>query len=35
VTAPVAHHVLDAISARALGIRPGGALIVRPDAVPV
>jgi putative polyketide hydroxylase len=35
VAAPVAHHVLDAMSARSLGIRPGGALVVRPDAVPV
>jgi 2-polyprenyl-6-methoxyphenol hydroxylase-like FAD-dependent oxidoreductase len=31
---PVTVRSLDAIAARALGIRPGGALVVRPDGVP-
>jgi 2-polyprenyl-6-methoxyphenol hydroxylase-like FAD-dependent oxidoreductase len=32
---PVALHRLPAIAARALGIQPGGSLLVRPDGVPV
>jgi 2-polyprenyl-6-methoxyphenol hydroxylase-like FAD-dependent oxidoreductase len=33
--APVTLRRLDAVAARALGIRPGGALVVRPDGVAV
>jgi hypothetical protein len=33
--APVTVRRLDELSARALGISPGGALVVRPDGVPV
>jgi 2-polyprenyl-6-methoxyphenol hydroxylase-like FAD-dependent oxidoreductase len=31
---PVTVRTLDAVTARALGLRPGGALLARPDAVP-
>jgi hypothetical protein len=30
---PVTNRRLDAVAARALGIGPGGALVVRPDGV--
>jgi hypothetical protein len=33
--APVVIRSLDALAARAMGLRPGGALLVRPDGVPV
>src|SRR5207237_8537677 len=35
VTVPIDVVQLDALVARSLGIRPGGAILVRPDGVPI